>query len=63
MKKQITVMELSALGVGQQFYDEITDTTPYTVKKIEYGRVYSNSLVDKDRCIMVPPDHIVYIES
>ena len=55
-------IKCESLEIGQQFFDEETDTTPYTVIKIDRGRVYSNSLVDKDSLIKLPKGYTVYID-
>jgi len=55
-------IKCESLEIGQHFFDEVTDTTPYTVIKVEGGRVYSNSLVDKDSLIKLPKGYMVYID-
>ena len=62
MKKEVDISVLADMGVGTKFFDEETDTAPYTVVAIENNRVYSDSLIVDGGKIQLPDNYKVFIE-
>lgn len=58
---QVKTHELALMPLGTLFFDELTDSIPYRIVKVEEGKVYCNSLVSQNEILQVPEEYVVYL--